>query len=257
MNIRRIIDRLTPPALAWWLGRAARERRELAMFGQFYREFLAPGDLCFDIGANLGNRTRCFRELGCEVVAVEPQAKCFKKLRESFGGDGHIRLVQAAVGRQPGHAALQVSPDHVLSTLSQSFIDGTNRSGRFASARWDRMEEVEVTTLDRLIAQFGMPRFVKIDVEGYESEVLAGLTCAVPALSIEWIPELPDNARRCLRHLAELGGYEFNLSWGESMRFARPQWRTLQSMLVVIDEFEGEPQLFGDIYARLKPGEKL
>lgn len=221
-------------------------------FGHLYRVFLATGDLCFDIGANLGNRTRCFRTLGCRVVAIEPQAKCFAKLAKGFAGNPNVRLVHAAVGRQPGRATLHISPDHVLSTLSQAFIDGTTGSGRFAAARWDRAEEVEVTTLDRLIAEHGMPRFVKIDVEGYEAEVLGGLTCAVPALSIEWTPELAENARACLRHLAELGDYEFNLSWGESMRFSRPQWRALESMLVVIDEFEGDTQLFGDIYARLK-----
>ncbi|MEI6676343.1 MAG: FkbM family methyltransferase [Verrucomicrobiota bacterium] len=222
------------------------------LFGHFYQEFLAPGDLCFDIGANLGNRTRCFRNLGCKVVAVEPQENCFRKLTREFGPDPSIRLIQAAVGSQPGRAMLRVSPDHVLSTLSQAFIDGTSRSGRFATVCWDRVEEVAVKTLDQLIAEHGMPQFIKIDVEGYESEVLAGLSQAVPALSIEWTPELPENARACLRHLVTLGDYDFNLSWGESMRFSRARWRSLESMLGVIDEFEGETQLFGDIYARVK-----
>lgn len=252
MRLQRIVERLMPPALAWRLGRAASEKREQELFGRLYREFLTGGDLCFDIGANLGNRTRCFRQLGCEVVAVEPQAKCFRKLSQVFGDDKKIRLVQAAVGRQPGHATLRVSTDHVLSTLSQAFIDGTTESGRFATARWDRTEEVALVTLDQLIAEHGMPRFIKIDVEGHEAEVLGGLSRAVPALSIEWTPELTENARQCLLHLADLGDYEYNLSWGESMRFSRLQWRSLESMLVVIDEFAGETQLFGDIYARLR-----
>ena len=252
MNLQRLVHGLVPPALAWRLGRKRREQREMEMFGHFYRVFLATGDLCFDIGANLGNRTRCFQHLGCRVVAVEPQSDCFGKLSKEFGGHPAIQLVRAAVGREMGHAMLHISPDHVLSTLSQSFIDGTTRSGRFASARWDRKQEVEMTTLDRLIADHGMPQFIKIDVEGYEFEVLEGLSQAVPALSIEWTPELADNARACLRHLAALGDYEFNLSWAESMRFSRPKWRTVDSMLVVIDEFDGENQMFGDIYARLR-----
>ncbi|MEI6653942.1 MAG: FkbM family methyltransferase [Verrucomicrobiota bacterium] len=190
--------------------------------------------------------------MGCKVVAVEPQVGCCRRLRREFGIDPRVHLVQAAVGRQPGHARLHVSPDHVLSTLSQAFIDRTMGSGRFASARWDRVEDVEVMTLDQLIAEYGMPQFIKIDVEGYESEVLAGLSHAVAALSIEWTPELPENARVCLRRLDTLGDYEFNLTWGESMRFSRPRWRSLESMLAVIDEFEGENQLFGDIFARVR-----
>ena len=78
MKLHRIIHALTPPALAWRLGKSAREKHELETFANFYGVFLLPGDLCFDIGANLGNRTRCFRHLGCEVVSVEPQTFCFK-----------------------------------------------------------------------------------------------------------------------------------------------------------------------------------
>ena len=251
MKLDRIIGRLMPPALAWRLGRAARERRELETFAGFYRAFVREGDLCFDIGANLGNRTRCFRHLGCRVVAVEPQASCFRQLQRSYGKDHDTHLIHQALGRTGGTATMRVSRDHVLTSLSDAFIERTSASGRFANSSWDRTETVAVTTLDELIVRFGEPRFIKIDVEGYESEVLAGLSRAVHALSIEWVPEFPENARACVQHLAELGDYEFNLSWGESMLFSRPQWRGLNSMLTVIDEFAGESVIFADIYARL------
>ena len=251
MRFARIIERLMPPALAWRLGKAARERRELTRFAEFYGSFLHEGDLCFDIGANLGNRTGCFRHLGCKVVAVEPQASCFPHLQRCFGNDPDTHLIRKALGRTAGTATMRVSRDHVLTSLSDAFIERTRASGRFANSSWDCTETVEVTTLDDLIAQFGEPGFIKIDVEGYESEVLAGLSRAVPGLSIEWVPEYPENVRACLRHLAQLGEYEFNLSWGESMRFSRTQWRGLESMLAVIDEFSGESEIFADIYARL------
>lgn len=106
-------------------------------------------------------------------------------------------------------------------------------------------------TLDQLVADYGEPKFIKIDVEGFESEVLSGLSRTVPALSIEWTPEFPENTRACLRHLMTLGDYEFNMSWGESMRFSKSTWRSYDSMLALVDEFEGETQLFGDIYAKL------
>lgn len=251
MSLSRIVDRLLPPALAWRLGRRARERRELARFSAFYRAFVGPGDLCLDIGANLGSRTRCFRELGCRVVAVEPQARCLARLRNEFGRDPQVTIVPKALGRAAGKATLRVSRDHVLSSLSESFMRATTASGRFAGAAWDGAEEVEVTTLDALVREFGVPGFVKVDVEGYECEVLAGLGTAVPALSFEWTPELPDAARECVDRLAGLGAYQFNISWGESMRFSRPAWRDAASILRVIDEFQGEGLLFGDIYALL------
>ena len=117
---------------------------------------------------------------------------------------------------------------------------------------WGGEEEVKVTTLDALIAEHGLPRFVKIDVEGFESEVLAGLSQAVSGLSFEWTPEIPDNASACIARLGSLGNYQYNYSWGESMRLARPQWLPPEAMLRVIEEFAGENQIFGDIYARLQ-----
>jgi FkbM family methyltransferase len=222
-----------------------------AVFRAFYGGFLHAGDLCFDVGANFGNRVRCFRDLGCKVVAVEPQRSCVARLRREFGGDDRVVIVDQAVGRNPGQAELKVSPVHVLSTLSEQFISSTHASGRFAGVTWAGRETVGVTTLDELIREHGIPRFVKIDVEGFEAEVLAGLTVAVPMLSFEWTPELTDNARTCLQHLAGLGSYEYNLSWGESMRFSRAAWRSMDSLLAVLAEFEGESVQFGDIYARI------
>lgn len=247
-----IRDQLLPPALCRIMTRGERRRQETERFLQLYRQFVREGDLCFDIGANLGNRLRCFRAMGCRVVAVEPQSFCLRRLRRDFGGDREVTIVPKASGEAAGTATLRTSPVHVLSTLSDSFVDKTRASGRFAGVEWSGREMVEVTTLDALIGEHGMPRFVKIDVEGFESRVLAGLSQAVPAVSFEWTPEIPGNALDCLARLAALGDYEFNYSWGESMRLARAAWLDEAAMKRVVEEFAGENQMFGDIYARLR-----
>jgi FkbM family methyltransferase len=252
MSLERLLNELLPPKLAWRATRRMRERRELVRFGEFYRQFIASGALCFDVGANLGARTRAFLSLGCRVIAVEPQQSCIRALERQFGGDSRVKIVKAALGSKTGSAMLHVSPDHVLSSLSERFVESTSRSGRFAASRWDKSESVEMTTLDSLIEEHGMPEFIKIDVEGFESEVLSGLHTPVPALCFEWTPEIPDNALDCINRLSALGDYEYNLSWGESLRFSRPEWRRAESMEVVIREFAGESLVFGDIYARLR-----
>lgn len=246
-----IYSNLLPPLLRRALTRGERRRAEIERFRGLYQQFGSAGDLCFDVGANLGNRVRCFRALGCRVIAIEPQSFCLRALQKEFGRDDQVKIVPVALGAAPGTAKLKTSKVHVLSTLSPSFVEKTRESGRFAAVSWSGEEEVKLTTLDALIAEHGMPRFVKIDVEGFESEVLAGLSQAVPGLSFEWTPEIPGNASACIERLGKLGSYEYNYSWGESMRLARPQWLSPEAMLRVIDEFAGENQMFGDIYARL------
>jgi FkbM family methyltransferase len=247
-----ILKNLVPPLLAKALTRGARRREQLGRFRACYGVFLGPGDLCFDVGANFGNRTRCFRALGCRVVAVEPQARCLRRLRREFGRDREVAIVAAALGATAGQATLRTSAVHVLSTLSDRFIETTRGSGRFAAVEWAGREEVAMTTLDALIGVHGMPSFLKIDVEGFEPEVLAGLSQPVPALSFEWTPELPGSAAACLERLSALGEYEFNYSWEESMRMARAQWLTAGAVTRVVEEFAGENRMIGDIYARLR-----
>lgn len=252
MSANWILNNLVPPLLKRALTRESRRREEIERFRGLYGSFLGNGDLCFDIGANLGNRVRCFRALGCSVVAVEPQTFCLKQLRKEFLGDPQVVVVPKAAGAKQGRASLRTSRAHVLSTLSSSFVTNTQSSGRFTGVEWGGEETVEITTLDELIALHGQPRFVKIDVEGFESEVLAGLSLPVPALSFEWTPEIPENSLTCLSCLARLGDYEFNYSWGESMRLSRANWLDESTMMRVVEEFAGENHMFGDIYARLK-----
>ena len=79
-------------------------------------------------------------------------------------------------------------------------------------------------TLDTLIARYGRPAFVKVDVEGFEDRVLAGLSIPVPALSFEFTTIAREGAERCLERLAALGPYRFNVALGESqeLTFAEP-----------------------------------
>src|SRR5262245_12044409 len=62
--------------------RAGIHRRKMR---HFYSQFIAPGNLCYDVGANVGDRTDIFRKLGARVIAIEPQTACLEVLRQRFG----------------------------------------------------------------------------------------------------------------------------------------------------------------------------
>ena len=217
---------------------------------RFYAQFIRPGCLVFDVGANLGNRSKIFLQLGANVVAFEPQASCGVLLSQMFEKNRRFRLVRKALGPAEGSAVMFIGDSHTISSLSKNWIDATMKSGRFASSRWSGRQEVAVTTLDVAMSTFGFPSFIKIDVEGFEFEVLKGLSRPIETLSIEVVPEYLENAFRCLRLLEDLAEFQFQFSFGESMQFALAEWISNAEIREWLKALP--PGSFGDLYARLK-----
>jgi FkbM family methyltransferase len=216
----------------------------------FYRQFVGSGDLAYDIGAHVGDRTALLLRAGARVVAVEPQQALADKLRRAFADDDRVVVVAQAVGAEPGEIELRWPPGGLaLASMSTEWIDRVRDTGRFGGAEWTDGTTVPVTTLDTLIEQHGLPRFCKIDVEGFEEAVLRGLSSAIPVVSVEFTPEHLASTERVLRRLAELGDYRFNFAVGESLDLVEPEWLERDELLARLRG--GDPFACGDVYARL------
>lgn len=217
---------------------------------RFYADFVPTGTVCFDIGAHVGNRIRCWRALGARVVAVEPQQQCFRVLERLYGRDESVALLQCALGRAAGRTTLFVSERHpTVASVSADWIARVQADPSFADVEWNAAESVEMRTLDGLIAEYGEPAFIKIDVEGHEAAVLAGLSTPVRALSFECVPVARELALDCIARLSELGDYGYNYSRGESHRLALGEWldaRGIERFIAGLPEGSGS----GDVYAR-------
>ncbi len=216
---------------------------------RFYRRFVGPNSLFFDIGANVGNRTHAAGKIGARVVSIEPQPRMAAFLRELFSESNGVTVIEAAVGAQTRTVDLILNERHpTLATTRADWIDSLRSTKRFRSERWGKKVPVQQITLDSLIGRFGIPDFVKIDVEGNEDDVLAGLSEPLPALSFEFIPEVPDRSKRCIEMLVRLADYRFNYSLVERMDLVYDRWLGADEMADLLESMLRDGPS-GDVYA--------
>jgi FkbM family methyltransferase len=218
---------------------------------EFYKDLVGPGALVFDIGANLGNRTKIFLRLGARVVAFEPQSSCAKVLKRVLGKDRKFRLVQEALGEKAGVADMHISTARVLSTLSDDWIESVSRTGRFGDEQWTAREPVQISTFDEAIKLYGVPQFAKIDVEGYERQVIAGLSHPIGGGSLEFAAEALHDTIWCLEKLQSISPYRFQFSTAESMHWTWAAWENIADAKSALTSLaRADPQAWGDVYFR-------
>jgi methyltransferase, FkbM family len=190
------LNRAAAPMWGWLRGRRAIEQSR--MMQAFYAGLLPKGALVFDIGANVGTMTQVFASLGAKVVAVEPNADCARHIELSTSR-ATVEVLQAAVGEANGVAALKVSDrKDKMSSLSAGWREAVTNENQGYQGQWNREVTVPMVTLDALVGRYGMPAYIKVDVEGYEEQVLKGLSKCPPLVSFEFNRVFLEPALRAL-----------------------------------------------------------
>ena len=216
---------------------------------RFYADFITSGDMVFDIGANVGNRVNTFCKLGCKVIAVEPQSKCCNILHKRFA-NFEVIVENIGLSNEVGELEYYEADESVLTTFSKSYIQKVKNS-RHGTTVWKKSKKVMVSTIENLVLKYGMPKFCKIDVEGYECQVLEGMKQNLPYISFEYqVPELNSELIKCVLLLMQKGNYVFNYSQGESLKLALSSWSNGEAFINIISSSMFIESNWGDIYCK-------
>jgi FkbM family methyltransferase len=190
----------------------------------FYRSFLPHSQLIFDIGAYDGHKTAAFLDMADQVVSCEPDKHNFRTLQIRFrNSHSRVFLENKAVSDHIGIDTYYIhhagSAFNTLNPKWKQLLEADDQDRWNENIQFSDQVSVPLTTLDQLIQQYGLPGFIKIDVEGYELAVLKGLSQKVPFLSFECLlPDCKTDLLYCLQHLHGLNSaVSFNVAFNESL----------------------------------------
>jgi FkbM family methyltransferase len=137
---------------------------------RLFASLLRDGDCVLDVGANIGCTTLLFSQHARQVFSFEPSPTTFHFLQKNLNRAGAANVVAANVGlgKCEGNFELTFSPD--------------NRSGGFVSnltsaSHGHQVEQIRIVGGDAYLREAGIDQvdFIKIDVEGFERNVIEGL----------------------------------------------------------------------------------
>ena len=209
-------------------------------------KLINKGDLYFDIGAHLGEKSKPFIEKKIRTIMVEPLPICVKTLKRLYSKNSIVKIIPKGLGSKNTKKILSINKQMpTVSTFAKHW-----KSGRFSNLTWSEKTQIQITTLDALIKKFGDPQYIKIDVEGYELNVLKGLSKKSGIISFEITSEFFSDAIKCLKHLKKLSYNSFTFSIGEQKKFFS-DWSDYKTIINLIKkEIKNDKLFWADIYCK-------
>lgn len=176
----------------------------------FLKRFIGPDSLVFDVGANRGQSSELYIDLGAKVVAFEPQADLHPEIRQLCRNSPKLKIEACGLGSKEETRRFFITSYDQVASLRDDW-EGT-KIGETT---------IQVSTLDLQIERHGLPSYCKIDVEGWELEVLQGLNKPIPLISFEYhnSPTEIEKAKAVLNRVATLGSYFCNVKEPSQQNF--------------------------------------
>ena len=176
-------------------------------------------NMYFDIGSNVGLWSLANIHQCNKIISIEASPITFNKLVDNCKNDNIILLNYAVCNNNGNDITFYQAESDALSTINKEWL--TTDTSRFYNYHYKEIT-CKTITIDKLIEQYGLPDFIKIDVEGGEYECILSLTQKVKLLCFEWASEVNDITFKCIDYLLNLGYTEYYIQMEDNYLF-RPQ----------------------------------
>lgn len=205
--------------------------------------------LVFDIGANVGKTVSEFLQKSDRVVCFEPNPRLASSLRGKFEGSPVI-VDERGISNKNGIQTFKISNADTISTLSEDWITNSRFTNSY---NWNNHVQIETVMLDSIVDEYGIPDYIKIDVEGHEFEVLTSFTKLLPetTISFEWAEEQKSKIESTIHYLNKLGYNMFGFTESDKILFDdEVDWKEYKNFDLIESLTPERKEKWGMIYVK-------
>lgn len=199
---------------------------------KFYSKLIHKNSLCFDVGANVGLKSIVFLKNGARVIAFEPQKNCIPSLQKIDNKYSNFKFLSKGIDITAGKRELHLSNYSEIATFSETFKNTYN--GDYI--QWNKKETVETLTINDCIESFGIPEFCKIDIEGYECEIIRSLKYNIPIIEFEFLAGFLNKVLQLIELISDKNT-RFNYTKNENSKFEIKEWIDSVQFIKIIKTF--------------------
>jgi FkbM family methyltransferase len=203
--------------------------------------------IAFDIGANMGQTIDALLNNYDKIIAFEPNPSLAMGLRNRYD-NSKVIVEELGVSDKNEVKTFNISNSHVVSTFSNDWITNSRFTGVY---NWDTTIQVNTITLDDIIKKYGIPYFIKVDVEGYEYEVFQGLTLLLEEtyFAFEWAEEQYERINNTVDYLKKLGYNNFAYTYQDRLlNLETINWENWENLTLHLDIKQDRKDKWGMIY---------